>query len=68
MVSSLQHKLSKYRIYRIEANDKILLAEPGTSQFALFHPGVEKDKACTYAIVSVHKSGRESNLAFVTVK
>jgi hypothetical protein len=60
--------IAKYRIYTVEGNNQILLAELSTNIFQFWHRGVTKEGIYQYAISSVDNNNKESESIFITVQ
>lgn len=58
----------KYRLLRVEGRTQTLLAEVGADKLEYRHRRIDKEKACSYALVAVDHEGRESLPAFFTVQ
>jgi len=59
--------ITKYKIYLMNNGTPSLLAEVGADQSQYSHRNAGQDKL-DYAIVAVHRSGREGAPALVTVQ
>lgn len=60
--------ITNYRIYILQGNDRVLLAELDSGTFLYWHRGVEKDKPYTYALVAVGPEGTEGQPAVLVVQ
>jgi len=58
----------KYRLLRVEGQTRTLLAEVGADKFEYLHRRIDKEKACSYALVAVDHEGRESLPAYTTIQ
>jgi hypothetical protein len=58
----------KYRLLRVEGRAQTFLAEVGAEKLEYLHRRIDKEKACSYALVAVDSEGRESLPAFFTVQ
>lgn len=60
--------IERYRIYLMEGENRILLAETDAQTFVYWHRKVEKDRTYTYGLTAVDKFDRESEAAVVEVR
>jgi len=60
--------ITKYIIYQVDEEKKILLAEVNASIHEYWHRGLENKKTYTYALVAVNNEGRKGEAAFFTVR
>ena len=64
----LNFQVDKYKIYRIEEEKAVLLAELGSDTFEYWDRNINKDQDHTYALVAVHITGEESDPVYTTFK
>jgi len=64
----LDKNIHRYRIYHVEANQEMLLAELDPGTFEYIHTNVVKDKPYTYALRAVDSGGREGEAAYLEVR
>jgi hypothetical protein len=60
--------ISKYRIYQVEVDGKILLAELSSNTFQYWHRHIRKDRPYTYALVAVSPENREGSPAILSIQ
>jgi subtilisin family serine protease len=59
--------ITEYKIYRVQGEQLILLAQVNASTFTYRHRGVEKEQTVTYAATAVNDQGQESPAAYYTL-
>lgn len=64
----LNENIQHYRIYRVEANQEILLAETEAGVFTCIHRDIDRDKIYFYTLRAVDSGGREGEAAFLEVR
>ena len=60
--------ISKYRIYLMDGENQILLAELNSNTFGYWHRGVTKEGIYKYVIYAVDDSNKEGDPAYLTVQ
>jgi hypothetical protein len=58
----------KYKLFRVEGQTQTLLAEVGADKLVYWHRRIDREKACSYALVAVDREGRESVPAYYTIQ